>query len=204
MACPGTIYVTTSIPYVNGRPHVGHALEYVQADAFARYRRQLGLRVRLQTGSDDNSLTNVLAAQREGIPVAALVERNAREFRRLADALGVRYDGFIRTSADPEHHAGVTALWQACAAAGAIYRRRYRGLYCVGCEQFYTEDELTPRGLCPEHLARPEVVEEENYFFRLSRYAGELDARLADGRLRIVAVRRRSGALVHCGHGLED
>src|SRR5437867_3632270 len=83
----------------NGRPHVGHALEYVQADAFARYRRQKGLRVRLQTGSDDNSLTNVLAAEREGIPVAALVERNAWEFRRLADALDVRYDGFIRTSA---------------------------------------------------------------------------------------------------------
>ena len=201
---PGTAYVTTSIPYVNGRPHVGHALEYVQADAFARYRRQRGLRVRLQTGSDDNSLTNVLAAEREGIPVVALVERNAQEFRRLADALGVQYDGFIRTSADPEHRAGVAALWQACAAAGAIYRRHYRGLYCVGCEQFYTEDELTREGLCPEHLTRPDVVEEENYFFRLSLYAAELHARIADGRLRIVPESRRNEVLAFISRGLED
>jgi methionyl-tRNA synthetase len=204
MGAHGSAYVTTSIPYVNGWPHVGHALEYVQADAFARYRRQRGLRVRLQTGSDDNSLKNVLAAQREGIPVAALVERNAREFRRLADALGVQYDGFIRTSADPEHRAGVAALWQACAAAGAIYRRHYRGLYCVGCEQFYTEDELTREGLCPEHLTRPDVVEEENHFFRLSHYAGALHAHIADGRLQIVPESRRNEVLAFIGRGLDD
>src|SRR5207249_5257814 len=114
---------------------------------------------------------------------------------RLADALHVQYDGFIPTSADPEHRASVTVLWQACAAAGAIYRRHYRGLYCVGCEQFYTEDELTREGLCPEHLTRPDVVEEENYFFRLSRYTEELRARIATARLRIVPESRRNEVL---------
>ncbi len=197
-------YLTTSIPYVNGRPHVGHALEGVQADLFARYRRQIGRQVRLQTGSDDNSLKNVLAAEREGLPVAALVERNAAEFRRLADELGVGYDGFIRTSADPWHAGGVTALWRACAAAGAIYRRPYRGLYCVGCEQFFSEDELTPEGLCPEHGTRPELVEEENYFFRLSRYAAQLHALIASGELRIVPEGRRNEVLAFIAGGLED
>ncbi len=199
-----TAYVTTSIPYVNGNPHVGHALEYVQADTFARYRRQRGLATRLQTGSDDNSLKNVLTAEREGIPVAALVERNAAHFRALADALDVRYDGFIRTSADAGHRAGVNALWEACAVAGAIYKRHYHGLYCVGCEQFYAPDELTADGLCPEHLTRPDEVAEENYFFRLSRYAGELRRRIADGELRVVPESRRNEILSFIARGLED
>jgi len=203
-ATTATAYVTTSIPYVNGRPHVGHALEDVQADLFARYRRQRGLRTRLQTGSDDNSLKNVLAAEGEGLPVATLVERNARGFRELADALDVRYDGFIRTSVDAAHRAGVTALWQACAAAGAIDKRHYRGLYCVGCEQFYTPDELTPDGLCIEHLTRPDVVEEENYFFRLSRYASELRRLITTGELRIAPESRRNEALSFIERGLED
>jgi len=199
-----TAYVTTSIPYVNGRPHVGHALEYVQADLLARYRRQRGRRTRLQTGSDDNSLKNVLAAEREGLPVAALVARNAAHFRELADLLDVAYDGFIRTSVDDAHRAGVTALWRACAAAGAIYKQHYRGLYCVGCEQFYTPDELTAGGLCPEHLTRPDEVAEENYFFRLSRYAGRLREIIADGRLRIVPESRRNEAIAFIERGLED
>ncbi len=203
-ATTGTAYVTTSIPYVNGRPHVGHALEDVQADLFARYRRQRGLRTRLQTGSDDNSLKNVLAAESEGLPVAALVERNARGFRELADALDVEYDSFIRTSVDAAHRAGVTALWQACAAAGAIDKRHYRGLYCVGCEQFYTPDELTPDGLCTEHLTRPDVVEEENYFFRLSRYAGELRRLITTGELRIAPESRRNEVLSFIARGLQD
>ena len=202
-ATTATAYVTTSIPYVNGRSHVGHALEDVQADLFARYRRQRGLRTRLQTGSDDNSLKNVLAAEGEGLPVATLVERNARGFRELADALDVRYDGFIRTSVDAAHRMGVTALWQAC-AAGAIDKRHYRGLYCVGCEQFYTPDELTPDGLCIEHLTRPDVVEEENYFFRLSRYASELRRLITTGELRIAPESRRNEALSFIERGLED
>jgi len=200
----GTAYVTTSIPYVNGRPHVGHALEYVQADTFARYRRQRGLDTRLQTGSDDNSLKNVLAAEREGIATAELVWRNAEGFRALADLLDVRYDGFIRTSVDGGHRAGVDTLWRACSAAGAVYKRHYRGLYCVGCEQFYAPDELTPEGLCPEHLTRPDEVAEENYFFRLSRYAGELRRLIAGGALKIVPEGRRNEMLSFIARGLED
>jgi methionyl-tRNA synthetase len=204
MAATRTTYITTSIPSINGRPHVGHALEFVQADAFARYRVQVGDTVRLQTGTDDNSLKNVLAADREGIPPPVLVERNAGAFRALLDSLEIRYDGFLRTSTDPRHRRGVHALWQACDRAGAIYRQHYSGLYCVGCEAFYTEDELTAEGLCPEHLTLPEIVEEENYFFRLSRYAEALRDRIASGALRITPESRRNEVLAFIDGGLRD
>ena len=204
MSTPPTAYITTSIPYVNGLPHVGHALEYVQADTFTRYLRQIGWNARLGTGSDDNSLKNVLAAEREGVAVDELVGRNAEGFRQLLDALDVAYDEFLRTSADPRHVAGVTDLWRACDAAGAIYQRHYGGLYCVGCEQFYAPEDLTPDGLCPEHLTPPELVEEENYFFRLSAYAEKLHAMIGDGRLRIVPETRRNEVLSFIAGGLED
>ena len=170
---PAPYFISTSIPYVNGRPHIGHAMEYVITDALARAHRLLGDDVWCQTGTDDNSLKNVQAAEREGLPVPTLVDRNAGIFRELADRLAISYDGFIRTSADPDHVVGVHKLWEACAAQGDIYQGTYRGLYCVGCEQFYTEAELVD-GLCPEHRTPPEVIEEENYFFRLSRYAEPL------------------------------
>lgn len=197
-------YVTTSIPYVNGAPHVGHAFEDVQADLYARRRRQIGVDTRLQTGSDDNSLKNVLAAEREGIGTIALVERNAALFETLAATLDVSYDGFIRTGVDPAHRLGVEAFWHACLDAGAIYKKRYQGLYCVGCETFYTRDELTPDGLCPEHLVAPEAIEEDNYFFRLSQYAAPLHQLIATGQLRIVPETRRNEALAFITRGLED
>src|SRR5215471_8924516 len=124
-------YVTTSLPYVNAAPHLGIALEYVLADALARFSRLTGAPTRLQSGSDDNSLKNVLAAEREGIPVRTLVERNSRAFEQVLCALDVQADGFIRTSSDPVHAEGVAALWRACEARGDLYRQRYRGLYCV-------------------------------------------------------------------------
>ncbi len=147
-------YVTTSIPYVNARPHIGHALEDVQADALARYQRLNGRDVRFLTGTDENSLKNVRAAEREGVPTEVLVDRNAAQFYALRDSLNLSFDDFIRTSVDQRHLAGVHRLWEACARSGDIYRRAYRGLYCVGCEQFYAEDELAD-GLCPEHQVAP-------------------------------------------------
>jgi methionyl-tRNA synthetase len=161
-------YITTTIPYVNGRPHLGHALELVQADVLARYYRRRGDQVRFQTGTDDNSLKNVLAAEAAGLSVRELVVQNATAFTALGEPLGLSVDDVIHTSRDPRHTPGVERLWQACAEAGDLYRKRYEGLYCVGCEQFYTPGEL-PDGRCPEHGTIPEQVAEENWFFRLSR-----------------------------------
>ncbi|HYW23047.1 MAG TPA: methionine--tRNA ligase [Terriglobales bacterium] len=197
------VYVTTSLPYVNAAPHLGIALEFVLADTLARFHRLTGAPTRLQSGTDDNSLKNVLAAEREGIPTRTLVERNARAFERLLHRLDVQADGFIRTSCDPIHAEGVAALWRACEVRGDLYRRRYRGLYCVGCEQFYTPDELE-NGRCPEHGTPPETVEEENWFFRLSRYQGEVLRLLESGRLRVVPETRRREALAFVAGGLRD
>jgi methionyl-tRNA synthetase len=196
-------YVTTSIPYVNARPHIGHALEDVQADVLARYHRWNGQDAWFLTGTDENSLKNVRAAEHEGIPTQALVDRNAAHFYALRAALDLSFDDFIRTSVDQRHLAGVAKLWQACAQRGDIYRRAYRGLYCVGCEQFYAEDELEG-GLCPEHLAAPEVIEEQNYFFRLSRYAGRLRELIETDELRIVPQTRKNEVLGFIRGGLDD
>src|SRR2546429_732456 len=197
------VYLTTSIPYVNAAPHVGFALELVLADALARYRRLMGAPTRLQSGTDDNSLKNVRAAARERVSVRSLVDRNAVLFQELPAALDVELDGFIRTSADAGHAAGAAALWQACAARGDLYRRRYRGLYCVSCEQFFAPGELDD-GLCPVHRVRPETVAEENWFFRLSRYRDELLRLLDGGQLRVLPETRRREARAFIAAGLED
>jgi methionyl-tRNA synthetase len=196
-------YVTTSIPYVNARPHLGHALELVQADVLARFHRQRGDDTRFLTGTDDNSLKNVQAAEAAGLPTQTLVDSNAAHFHALRDTLNLSFDDFIRTSGNPAHAAGARRLWHACAGAGDIYKRAYRGLYCVGCEAFYTPDELVD-GLCPEHLRPPELVEEENWFFRLSRYAAPLHDAIATGRLRIVPRTRQAEVLRFIERGLAD
>jgi methionyl-tRNA synthetase len=135
--------------------------------------------------------------------VAALVERNTAVFRHLLEVLDVSNDDFIRTSIDPRHLAGVRTFWEACERSGDIYRRHYRGLYCVGCEQFFAPEELRD-GLCPEHGRPPEVVEEENYFFRLSRYADKLLSLIDEGRLRIVPETRRNEVRSFLAGGLQD
>ncbi len=197
-------YITTAIPYVNARPHIGFALEIVQTDTFARYHRQIGHDVYFLSGSDENSLKNVQAAEAEGISTAELVARNATVFAGLKPLLDLSFDQFIRTSSDPHHAPGAAKLWAACAARDDIYRKTYHGLYCVGCEQFYTPTELTPQGLCPEHLTRPDEVDEENYFFRLARYGPQLLDLIESGRLRIIPAGRRNEVLSFIRMGLED
>jgi methionyl-tRNA synthetase len=197
------IYLSTTIPYVNSRAHVGHALELVQADVLARHHRRLGTDVRLQSGTDDNSLKNVLAAEAAGITTRELVNRNASEFAGLREHLSLSFDDFIRTSSDPRHRPGVERLWRACAANGDLYRKTYEGLYCVGCEQFYTEAELDA-GNCPDHGTPPQLVAEENWFFRLSKYADRLRAEITSGRLRIEPASRRNEVLGFIAGGLDD
>ncbi len=197
------LYLSTTIPYVNGRPHVGHALELVQADVLARHHRRIGDEVRLQSGTDDNSLKNVLAAAQEGLTTRELVNRNASIFAGLREQLSLSFDDFIRTSSDARHRPGVEHLWRACAASGDLYRRDYQGLYCVGCEQFYTDAELVG-GRCPEHGTRPQLITEKNWFFRLSKYADRLRAEISSGRLRIEPASRRNEVLGFIDGGLTD
>lgn len=200
---PPTCFITTAIPYVNARPHVGFAMELILADALARFERLRGRDVHLLTGTDENSLKNVRAAEAEGVATAALVDRNAAAFRGLQETLGLSFDDFLRTSADRRHREGVAALWRACAARGDLFRRTYRGRYCVGCEAFYADAELD-EGRCPEHGSEPELVEEENYFFRLSRYAAPIREALESGALRVLPEHYRDEILAFLAGGLED
>ncbi|HET7014004.1 MAG TPA: class I tRNA ligase family protein, partial [Streptosporangiaceae bacterium] len=197
------IYLTTTIPYVNARPHLGHALELVQADVLARHHRRAGDAVRLQTGTDDNSLKNVLAAQAAGVGVREFVDSNAAAFADLAAQLSVAVDDAIATSSDPRHQPAVERLWRACEQAGDLYSKHYTGLYCVGCEQFYTEAELAD-GRCAEHGTVPQPVSEENWFFRLSRYGDRLRSAITAGQLRIEPAARRNEVLGFIDGGLED
>lgn len=196
-------YVTTAIPYVNASPHLGHALEFVQADILARGRRLRGDDVRFLSGTDDNALKNVLAAEAAGVSVAEFVAQRADEFEDLGRVLGLSLDDYIRTSTDPRHRPGVEKLWLATAAADDLYVRDYEGLYCVGCEQFYKPTELAD-GRCPEHWTETEVVSERNWFFRLSRYTEPLLEAIETGGLRIEPTARRNEVVAFLQGGLED
>ena len=202
-AAQSAYYVTTALPYVNGPPHIGYAFELVVADALARFRRLQGKDVRFSTGTDDNSLKNVRSAELCGVPTRVLVEQNAAKFRALRGALDLTFDDFIETSRDARHAPAVQELWRRCAAAGDLYRRSYRGLYCVGCEQFYAPEELVD-GACPEHLCPPELVEEENYFFRLSRHAPALFDLISSDTLKIRPEAHRRETLKLIDRGLHD
>ncbi len=133
-------YITSSIPYVNAPPHIGHALELVQADAIARYQRLAGNATILQTGTDENAFKNVLAAQAQGVPVQALVDRNSQRFHELTQALGIAADTFIRTT-EPRHRHGVAAFWRRLRRED-LFKQQYTGLYCTGCEDFLLERDL--------------------------------------------------------------
>jgi methionyl-tRNA synthetase len=197
------LFLTTTIPYVNAPPHLGFALEAVRADVLARHHRLRGDEVRLLTGTDDNSLKNVLAAEAAGVGVREWVDRHADAIAALRRPLALSYDDFIRTSSDPRHAAGVARLWRACAATGDLYRDRYEGLYCVGCESYCTDADLVG-GRCPEHGTRPQRLAEENWFFRLSRYAGPLREAIDNGRLRVEPEQRRNEVLALIDGGLRD
>lgn len=196
-------YVTTAIPFVNAKPHIGFALEIVLTDAVARFHRQRGEDVWFLTGTDENSLKNVQAAEKEGVPTQELVDRNAGYFEGLRGPLDLSFNDFIKTSSDPRHLPGVHKLWEACERNGDVYKKPYRGLYCVGCEQFYTPEELVD-GLCPEHRTPPDVVEEENYFFKLAGYQEQLIELISTDKLRIVPQTRKNEVLSFLRGGLLD
>jgi len=196
-------YLTTAIPYVNAAPHLGHVLEFLHTDVIARYQRLRGKEVGLVTGADENSLKNVHAAEKQGITVAELCDKNSAIFKGMAQKVGLSFTSFRRTSDKEKHWPGVQRLWNLCDKKGDLYNKKYRGLYCVGCEAFYESDELT-EGICPEHRTKPEEIEEENYFFRLSKYQDELERLIETDELKIVPETRKNEVLSFIRSGLKD
>lgn len=194
-------FITTAIDYVNAAPHVGHAVEKVLTDVVARYHRELGEETYFLTGSDENSLKNVQAAEKAGRPTAEFVAENAEAFKNLAGSLNLSFDQFIRTT-EKRHFDGAQKMWRAF-KADDLYKKVYKGLYCVGCEEFKFEKDLVD-GLCPDHQKAPEVVEEENWFFKLSNYSERLLELIESDALKIYPDYRKNEVVSFIKMGLED
>lgn len=196
-------YITTSIAYVNAAPHLGFALELVQADAIARFRRAQGDTVFFLTGTDEHGAKIARAAEAAGKEPRVFVDEHAAQFQALKKILNISWDDFIRTSDEKRHFPQVVSLWNKLAAAGDIYKKKYRGLYCVGHEAFVTDKDLE-EGKCRDHGAAPEIIEEENYFFRLSKYAFAVKKLIESGAIRIVPEGREKEIVNFINQGMED
>jgi methionyl-tRNA synthetase len=197
-------YITNAIPYVNANPHIGHALEFIQSDTIARYHKVLGDEVLLLCGSDENALKNVQAAEKANTDVQSFVDTHAKIFEQLAKTINVQFDIFQKGS-NTTHVTGSQKLWQLCEKSDDIYKKSYKGLYCVGCEQFYTPEELDKNGECFEHPGKKlEEVEEENYFFKLSKYQDKLIHLIESDTYEIVPVFRKNEILSFLKSGLQD
>ena len=171
-----TYYITTAISYPNGKPHIGHAYELIATDALARFQRHDGKDVFFLTGTDEHGIKMYQTARKEGVPTRELADRNAAEFKRMAEALNASNDDFIRTT-EERHYRSSQAIWTAMAANGDIYKGGYAGWYSVRDEAYYDEDEVELRddGVRYGPQGTPvEWVEEESYFFRLSAYGDRL------------------------------
>lgn len=196
-------YITTAIDYVNDAPHIGHALEKVQADVLARYHRSLGEEVFFLTGTDEHGFKIVRTAKEQGITPQELVNKITPKFIKLWEELNLSNDDFIRTTDQKRHWPAVKKIWQKLQERGDLYLKKYKGLYCSGCEAFITKKELV-NGKCPVHKKEPEIVEEENYFFRLSKYSQAIKKAIEGGELKIVPQTRANETLSFIDQGLED
>lgn len=195
-------YLTTTLPYVNADPHIGHALEFVQADALARYWRLMGHEVFFNTGTDEHGQKIAGKADEKGESHQAYVDHFADRFKESLKQLNLSYDAFIRTT-DPHHKHSAQEIWKRCAEKGDIYKKKYKGLYCVGDEMFMKESELVD-GKCPNHPNLELVeIEEENYFFALSKYQTYIEEYLSHEGV-ILPEWRRQEALNFVKGGLED
>lgn len=162
-------YLTTTLPYVNAEPHLGFAMEIVQADIIARYHRLLGDEVIFNTGTDEHGIKIYRAALEQGKDPQAYVDEYAAKFDALKQSLNLSYTNFLRTSS-PNHKKAAQEFWKLCLANGDIYKKDYKIKYCVGCELEKTDSELE-NGKCPIHPnLEIEIIEEENYFFKFSKY----------------------------------
>lgn len=198
-------YITSAIPYVNSRPHVGHALEFVQTDTIARYHKLLGEDVLALSGGDENALKNVQAAEKAGEEVQSFVDKNTQKFLDLTKKLNCNFDIWQKGSDKDHHFPSSQKLWKLCNKAGDIYQKEYSGLYCVGCEAFYTPDELNENGECFEHPGKKLTeITEKNYFFRLSKYQKQLIELIESDKLKITPIERKNEVLSFLKEPLQD
>ena len=187
------VYITTAIPYVNGAPHIGHAMDYCLADVCARYNRIIGNEVRLQAGTDEHGNKIFQKANELGAPVKEYVDDNSDKFRKFIETLDVTYTDFVRTT-DADHERRVQEIWKKL--EDHIYLNKYEGWYCSGCERFVTEKECTENGgVCPDHQKPYEKLSEENYYFRISDFKDKIREAISSDEMQILPEFRKTEIL---------
>ncbi len=197
-------YITTAIPYVNGLPHIGHAMDYMLADVWTRYQRQNGREVRFQTGVDEHGNKIAAKAASQNQTPQAYVDQMHGNFQNMIAELNISATDFIRTT-DPHHVSAVQYIWQKLAAAGYIYKGAYEGWYCQGCEAFVTDKEAAENnGICPDHQAPYQRLSEENYYFKTSAFSDKIRQAIESNKMKIVPEFRKKEFLELMKDGLKD
>ena len=178
------IYITTAIPYVNGAPHIGHAMDYLLADAYTRYQKGLGNEVRFQAGTDEHGNKIAKKAAELKIDVKDYVDQNSNKFREFIRELGAEPTDFIRTT-DANHEKGCQEIWKKL--EDHIYKAEYEGWYCEGCERYVTDKEYTENnGVCPDHNRLYEKLKEENYYFKISDFKEQIKKAIESKEMAIL------------------
>ena len=195
-------YITTPIYYVNARPHLGHAYTTIVADVATRFNAMRRSETFFLTGTDEHGDKVVRAAKKENLSPRLYVDKISSQFKALWPELNIDYNHFIRTT-DPAHMTVVEQILQSIYDSGDIYFSEYEGLYCFGCERFYTERELVD-GKCPDHETEPERIQESNYFFQMSKYQDWLIAYINDNPDFIRPQRYKNEVLAFLREPLED
>jgi len=196
------LYITTAIPYVNAKPHIGNAMDYMLADIWARYQKQQGEEVRFQVGADEHGNKIAAKAQEQNMEPQAYVDSMYGNFKVLMSAVGAEFTDFIRTT-DVHHKAAVQFIWQKLQPY--IYKGSYEGWYCVGHEAFFTDKEATElNGICPDHQQPFQRLSEENYYFKLSAFNDQIREAIESHKLDIVPEFRKNEILKLLETGLQD
>lgn len=178
------VYICTAIPYVNGNPHIGHAMDYLLADAYARFRRQQGDEVRFQIGTDEHGNKVFSTAQKNGVSVMDYADANAKKFRTFIDGLSISYTDVIRTTS-VAHERRCQEIWRRL--EDHIYAAEYDGWYCEGCEQFVTQKEYDEhQGVCPDHQRPYERLSEKNYYLRIGDFKEQIRAAIEQGECQVL------------------
>ena len=186
-------YITTAIPYVNGAPHIGHAMDYCLADVCARYFRASGDEVRLQVGTDEHGNKIFQKAKELNVPVQEYVDKNVDVFKKFIKKLNVTYTDFVRTT-DKDHEKRVREIWQKL--SDHIYKAEYEGWYCVGCERYVTEKECKENnGVCPDHQKPYEKLKEENYYYRVADFKEQIRDAIENDEMLILPEFRKKEIL---------
>lgn len=198
-----TFYITTPIYYVNSHPHIGHAYTTIATDVITRFRKLFGEDAYFLTGTDEHGQKIAESAAKAGLEPQQFVDQMTAEFQTMWPHLNIENDQFIRTT-DPMHKSSVQAVLQRIYDKGEIYLKEYEGLYCVGCERFLDESELTEEGHCPDHQKPPQPYKEQNYFFRMSAYQDWLIEELRSNEDWVYPKRYRNELLSFLEAPLQD